>query len=83
MDVVLSGRSIGISELRESPSRALDSARDEAIVVLNHNKPAGHILSPKLMAAFLDAMADRAVAAKASPRLKSIAKSRLITLDQL
>ena len=83
MDTVLTGRSIGISELREAPAKAFDQAGDQAIVVLNHNKPAGYILSPKLMTAFLDAMADRAIAVKAAPRLKTLSKSRRISLDEL
>ena len=83
MDIVLTGRSIGISELREAPAKAFDQAGDEAVVVLNHNKPAGYILSPRLMTAFLDAMADRAIAVKATPRSKTLSKSRRISLDEL
>ena len=83
MDTVLTTRSIGISELRESPAKAFEQAGNEAIVVLNHNKPAGYILSPRLMTAFLDAMADRAIAVKATPRLKTLSKSRRISLDEL
>jgi antitoxin StbD len=83
MDTVLSQRSIGISELREAPAKAFDDAGDQPVVVLNHNKPAGYILSPRLMTAFLDAMADRAVAAKAAPRLKTLSKARRISLDDL
>lgn len=83
MDTVLTHRSIGISELREAPAKAFEEAGDEAVVVLNHNKPAGYILSPRLMTAFLDAIADRAVAAKAVPRLKSLSKARRISLDEL
>jgi antitoxin StbD len=83
MDIVLTGKSIGISELREAPAKAFDLAGDEAVVVLNHNKPAGYILSPKLMSAFLDAMADRAITVKAATRLKTLSKSRRILLDEL
>jgi antitoxin StbD len=83
MDTVLSQKSIGISELREAPAKAFDDAGDQPVVVLNHNKPAGYILSPRLMTAFLDAMADRAVAAKAAPRLKTLSKARRISLDDL
>ena len=83
MDIVLTGKSIGISELREAPAKAFEEARDEAVVVLSHNKPAGYILSPKLMSAFLDAVADRAIALKAAPRLKTLSRSRRISLDEL
>lgn len=60
-----------------------DQVGDEAVVVLSHNKPVGYILSPRLMTAFLDAMADRAIALKATPRLKALSKSRWIFPDQV
>ena len=48
MDKLFSGRSIGISELREAPGRAFAQAGDEAVVVLNHNQPAGYISHDEL-----------------------------------
>ncbi len=83
MDTVLTNRSIGISELREAPAKAFEQAGDEAVVVLNHNKPAGYILSPQLMAAFLDAMADQAVTIKAAARVGGLARARRISVDEL
>ena len=54
MDALFSTRSIGISDLREAPARAFEQAGDHAVVVLNHNRPAGYILSNPLMARILD-----------------------------
>ena len=54
MDALFSTHSIGISDLREAPARAFEQAGDEAVVVLNHNRPAGYILSNPLMARILD-----------------------------
>ena len=42
MDKLLSSRSIDISALREAPALAFEQAGDEAVVVLNHNRPAGY-----------------------------------------
>ena len=83
MDTLLSFRSIGISDLREAPARAFEQAGDEAVVVLNHNRPAGYIVSQALMARILDQLADRSVTDKARERLASLGKSRKITLDEL
>jgi len=83
MDTLLSFRSIGISDLREAPARAFEQAGDEAVVVLNHNRPAGYIVSQALMARILDQLADRSVADKAHERLASLDKARKITLDEL
>lgn len=83
MDTVLSYRSIGISDLREAPAKAFAEANDEAVVVLNHNRPAGYIVGEKLMAHILDQQADRAVTEKARQRLATLDQARKITLGDL
>ena len=83
MDTLLSTHSIGISDLREAPVRAFEAAANQAVVVLNHNRPAGYILSNQMMARILDQLADRAVAKKAAGRLATLSKARKITLDAL
>jgi antitoxin StbD len=83
MDAIFSTHSIGISDLREAPARMFEQAGDEAVVVLNHNRPAGYIVSTQLMARILDQLADRAVTNKAAARLVSVKTARKITLDAL
>ena len=83
MDNLFSSHSIGISDLREAPARAFEEAGDDAVVVLNHNRPAGYILSNQLMARILDQLADRAVGDKALARLATIKSARKILLDEL
>jgi antitoxin StbD len=83
MDTLLTHRSIGISDLRAAPAQAFEQAKDSAVVVLNHNRPAGYILSPELMESILDQLADRVVASKASTRLKTLSSARRISLDDL
>jgi antitoxin StbD len=83
MDALLTARSIGISDLREAPARAFEQAGDTAVVVLNHNRPAGYIVSTRLMAALLDQAADRVIAAKATARVTTVKSARKITLDEL
>ncbi|MGE0332946.1 MAG: hypothetical protein AB7P37_19880 [Ramlibacter sp.] len=83
MDALLSTRSIGISDLREAPAKAFADAGDEAVVVLNHNRPAGYIVSTQLMAHLLDQLADRAVTDKARERVATLHKARKISVDEL
>jgi antitoxin StbD len=78
MDVLLAKTSIGISELREAPARVFEQAGDEALVVLNHNKPAGYIVSTVWMGRVLDALADRVVADKAIKRLGTLKSARVL-----
>jgi antitoxin StbD len=83
MDTILSSHSIGISDLRESPARVFEQAADDVVVVLNHNRPAGYILSTQLMGRILDQLADRVVTDKARERLATLSTARKITLDEL
>ena len=69
--------------MREASARAFEQAGDHAVVVLNHNRPAGYILSNQLMARILDQLADRAVGAKAQPRLTPLATARKISIEEL
>jgi len=78
MDALLAKTSIGISELREAPARVFEQAGDEALVVLNHNKPAGYIVSTVWMGRVLDALADRVVADRAIKRLGTLKSARVL-----
>lgn len=83
MDVLFSTHSIGISDLREAPARAFEQAGDQAVVVLNHNRPAGYIVSSQLMASILDQLADKAASKKAESRLATLETARKISINEL
>ena len=85
MNTIHAGITIGVTELRESPTRILKRAEDEdqAVAILNHNKPAGYIISPRMMEAMLDSIADRIAENRAKTRLATIGKARKVTLDEL
>lgn len=83
MDALLAKTSIGISELREAPARVFEQAGDEALVVLNRNKPAGYIVSTVWMGRVLDALADRVVADKAIKRLGTLKSARVLNPSDL
>ncbi|MBC7610423.1 MAG: hypothetical protein H7228_12780 [Polaromonas sp.] len=83
MDTILSLHGIGISDLREAPARAFEQAGDEAVVVLNHNRPAGYIVSTALMARIMDQLADRVITEKAGSRMTTLGAARKINLKDL
>ncbi len=85
MNTIHAGITIGVTELRESPTRILKRAADEdqAVAILNHNKPAGYIISPKMMEAMLDSIADRIAENRAKERLATLSKARKIKIDEL
>ena len=85
MDSIHAGITIGVTELRESPTRILKRAEDEdqAVAILNHNKPAGYIVSPRMMEAMLDAIAEGIAEERAKKRLPTLDKARKVKLDAL
>lgn len=85
MNAIHAGITIGVAELRESPTRILKRAEDEnqAIAILNHNKPAGYIVSPRMMEAMLDSIADRITESRAKSRMATLGKARKVKLDEL
>ena len=85
MNTIHAEITIGITELRESPARILKRAEDEdqAVAILSHNKPAGYIVSPKMMEAMLDSIADRIAENRAKSRISTLNIARKITLDEL
>ena len=85
MDAIHAEITMGVTELRESPTRILKRAEDEnqAVAILNHNKPAGYIISPRMMEAMLDSIADRIAENRAKTRLPALDKARKIKLDDL
>lgn len=53
MEHVLASRSVSITELKRSPSAVLEQAGSEPVAVLNHNRPAAYLLSPRIYEAML------------------------------
>jgi antitoxin StbD len=54
MEQVLATRSVSITELKRSPSAVLEQAGVEPVAVLNHNRPAAYLLSPKVYESILE-----------------------------
>ena len=85
MHAIHAGITIGVTELRESPTRILRRAEveNQAVAILNHNKPAGYIISPRMMEAMLDSIAERIAEDRAKKRLPTLSKARKVKLDEL
>lgn len=54
MEQILASRSVSITELKRSPSAVLEQAGSEPVAVLNHNRPAAYLLSPRVYEAMLE-----------------------------
>lgn len=59
MDLIYADLSISMSEFKKNPAQVLRAAGEKPVAVLNHNRPAFYMVSPKIFEAFVEALADR------------------------
>lgn len=59
MDTIYADFSISMSEFKKNPAQVLRSAGEKPVAVLNHNKPAFYMLTPRLFEAIIEEMTDR------------------------
>jgi len=59
MDTIYADLSISMSEFKKNPAQVLRTAGEKPVAVLNHNKPAFYMLSPRLFELLIDEMTDR------------------------
>ena len=73
MDTIYADLSISMSEFKKNPAQVLRTAGGKPVAVLNHNRPAFYMLSPRLFEAFIEEMTDR--------DLNELARTRLAQKD--
>ena len=74
MDAIYADYSISMSEFKRNPAQVLRTAGEKPVAVLNHNRPAFYMITPKLFEALLEDAADR--------DLVELVRSRLAYEDQ-
>lgn len=73
MDTIYADLSISMSEFKKNPAQVLRTAGEKPVAVLNHNKPAFYMLSPRLFELLIDEMTDR--------NLNELVRTRLAQKD--
>lgn len=73
MDTIYADYSISMSEFKKNPAQVLRSAGEKPVAVLNHNRPAFYMLTPRLFEALIDEMTDR--------NLNDLVRTRLAQKD--
>jgi antitoxin StbD len=74
MDTIYADFSISMSEFKKNPSQVLRVAGEKPVAILNHNRPAFYMVTPKIFEMFVEALADR--------ELTELARLRLTQKDQ-
>jgi len=59
MDAIYADYSVSMSEFKKNPAQVLRTAGEKPVAVLNHNRPAFYMVTPKLFEALVRGVCDR------------------------
>ena len=83
MDTIFADLSVSMSEFKRNPAQVLRTAGEQPVAVLNHNRPAFYMISPKLFEALVEELADRELVNLARQRLLEKDNAVDVDLDQI
>lgn len=83
MDTIYADYSISMSEFKKNPAQVLRTAGEKPVAVLNHNRPAFYMVTPKLFEALVEELADRDLVAPARQRLAQKDTAIEVDIDSL
>ncbi|HIJ96867.1 MAG TPA: antitoxin [Desulfuromonadales bacterium] len=79
MDTIYADLSISMSEFKKNPAQVLRTAGEKPVAILNHNRPAFYMVTPKIFQALVEALADRELTELVRHRLEQ--KERAVEVD--
>lgn len=83
MDTIYADYSISMSEFKKNPAQVLRNAGEKPVAVLNHNRPAFYMVSPRLFEALVDELADRDIADLIRSRLAQKDTAVEVDIDEV
>ena len=83
MESILADVAVSMSEFKKNPAQVLRTAGEKPVAVLNHNRPAFYMITPKLFEALVEELADRDLVELTRQRLAMIDQAIEVDLDQL
>jgi len=81
MDTIYADFSISISEFKKNPDQVLRAAGEKPVAILNHNRPAFYMVTPKIFELFVEALAYRDVTELLRQRLAQKDRSVEVNID--
>jgi antitoxin StbD len=83
MDAIYADYSVSMSEFKKNPAQVLRTAGEKPVAVLNHNKPAFYMVTPKLFESLIEELADRELLQVARHRLAQKHQAIEVDVDQI
>lgn len=83
MDTIYADYSISMTEFKKNPAQVLRTAGEKPVAVLNHNRPAFYMLTPKLFEALVEELSDRHLVELVRQRLARKDTAVEVDVDQI
>lgn len=83
MDVIYADLSISMSSFKKNPAEVLRNAGEKPVAVLNHNRPAFYMVTPRLFKAIIEEMGDRDQVDLARKRLARKDTAIKVDIDEI
>lgn len=83
MTQILANYTTSISELKKSPSSVIEDAGNEAVAILNHNKPSAYLVPSALYESMIDIIDDYHLAQIVRERLNDGEETVEVNIDDL
>lgn len=83
MQTILADLSVSMSDFKRNPAQVLRTAGEKPVAVLNHNRPAFYMVSPKLFEALIEEVADQELLEIVKRRLEGMDEAIEVDLDSL
>jgi antitoxin StbD len=83
MDTIYADYSISMTEFKKNPAQVLRTAGEKPVAVLNHNRPAFYMLTPKLFEALVEELSDRHLVELVRRRLARKDTAIEVDIDQI
>lgn len=83
MDAIYADYSISMSEFKKNPAQVLRTAGEKPVAVLNHNRPAFYMVTPKLFEALVEELTERNLADLVRQRLARKDTAVEVDIDQI
>jgi len=83
MDTIYADYSISMTEFKKNPAQVLRTAGEKPVAVLNHNRPAFYMITPKLFEALAEELSDRDLVELVRQRLARKDTAIEVDIDQI
>lgn len=83
MDTIYADYPISMTEFKKNPAQVLRTAGEKPVAVLNHNRPAFYMVSPKLFEAIAEELSDKNLLELARQRIMRKDSAIEVDIDQI